>query len=135
MAQKACCTGFQWCCSSDCGFHKIWQCEFFCLELKCGSPGWAPNCGGSCFSCEKSFPQFFQLGICCNHCGCNDWCCKHWCNPLGMHCSEGQCLCCKGNCGIALTGFAELFCAQCKCCHCDMQGVQTENAPSASKFK
>merc|ERR1711865_278177 len=89
-AQESCCEGFDCCCSAECGFHKIWQCELFCLQLECGSPGWAPKCGGNCFKCETGFPKFCALGMCCHHCHLNNWCCEYWAHPFGEHCAANQ---------------------------------------------
>jgi len=125
-AQESCCEGFDCCCSAECGFHKIWQCELFCLQLECGSPGWAPKCGGNCFKCETGFPKFCALGMCCHHCHLNNWCCEYWAHPFGEHCAANKCICCQSTCGIAILGMAELFCLQCKCFHCAFQDPHAE---------
>merc|ERR1712166_43237 len=114
----ACCADHVWCFSSDCGLHKLWKCEVCCLGMDCGS--------GLCdlhkptMKNTTDFPDFVRLGLCCNHCWLNSWCCSYWSAPFGDHCSSATCLCCHTTCGMALLGFAELFCAQLECFHCQM---------------
>jgi len=149
MAEQPICASHEMCCSADCGllpspacpyrplahscldagFHKIWACELFCLQLKCGSPGWGPKCGPK-FDFVTAFPDMCKIGICCDHCWLNNFCCEYWSNPFGSHCAACKCCCVKQTCGLALLGLAELFCAQCKCFHCSMHKNDEEGCSS-----
>eukprot|EP00658_Telonema_sp_P-2_P023012 TRINITY_DN1921_c0_g2_i1.p1 TRINITY_DN1921_c0_g2~~TRINITY_DN1921_c0_g2_i1.p1 ORF type:complete len:284 (-),score=81.99 TRINITY_DN1921_c0_g2_i1:422-1273(-) len=114
----SCCYNSIWCINQDCGLHKIWQCDLFCLGADCGKgllDVHKPDC-----STTTDFPGFMKLGWCCWHCWWDQWCCNYPKNAMGMNCCDGQMLCCDSNCGLGAMGFCELFCAQLQCITCKL---------------
>jgi len=116
--QMSCCYDRLWCMNSDCGFHKIWKCELFCLGCDMGGDKHCCDVHGPKCKNTTDFPSFCRCGLCCSHCWWDRWCCSYWNHLFHDNCCDSEILCCDSNCGFANLGNCEVLCLQGWCFHC-----------------